>query len=502
MEVFGYDFFIENDLDAVKMSLAQADEDLVVFELMKLCPKVINNFYSFRNPEPVHKLCQVCEWLQGSREFDECKILNVLEDVLTCVDSQSILDYLGYLEKVTKGIRRKENENKCRSIVLRICNNLFKRLGKKVHQSTRTVLHTIIVNCMGSVTERSGVNFRGQFSLKKFKNVAICDSLFSRVSQTLLCSKDPYTYIRDSSKLDRILENIEKVIEELSEITPCDTSLLCFTPIEEIFDLQIKDLQFLSYFLSSILLLSHTLLKPSTKSQETAINLIETQKSKIQAISSKSKEILLKINPKYLKNFENLMISETEWVNWKWNKCFCFEKPRKDEVLKEVKVELEDGEVESEELVAEKPQPLFEPAEVEPTLDNFVNRVLVDLDPDEGIEDEYKSVNDPVFSWRFLRMVSFARIEEFEKANKPNLEEIAEKLKPVGVDSLVERDGMGTGEEGVEAETVKGNGNGLLGKGIVQESEVEEKVREIPTQRKRSASFSSVGSKKSKVAEV
>jgi THO complex subunit 1 len=429
MENFGYDFFIGNDLEIVKSVLQDGEEDLVIFELMKLSPKIINNFYSFSNPEPVHKLCKICEWLQLSRTYDECKILNVLEDVLTCIDSQSLPEYLNYLETATKNIKKKENENKCRSIVLRICNSLFKRLGKKEHKPTRTALHAIIVNCMGTVTERSGVNFRGQFSVKKFKNVAICDSLFSRVYQALLCARDPFVFIRDTSKMDRIIENIEKLIDDLVDCNTSDNQCLCFTPIEEIFDLQVKDKDFFVYFLSSLALMSQTLLKPSTKSQETALVLSETQKAKLNSIISRSKQLIEKVNPTYLKNFEKLIENESNWVNWKWNKCFSFEKPAIDEFAKEIQVELEDGEVESEEAIIEKPQPLFEPAETEPNLQNFVTRVLVDLDPDEGIEDEYKSVNDPVFSWRFLRMVSFSKIEELSNDSKPNIEAIAGKLK-------------------------------------------------------------------------
>lgn len=481
MEFLNYDNFINADFDTIKKALMTADEDQSHFELMKLTPKVLINFYSFNNPELVHKLCSICQWLQEERGFDEFKILNVLEDVLTCLDSSNLPQFLKYLENATQKVVRKENENKCKSIVLRICNALLKRLGKIEHKDVRTSLQRIVANCMGIVTERSGVNFRGQISTKKFKQVTICDSLYSRVCQAIICTKDPFTYIRDS-KLDRIIENLEKLLEDLSEIqtttntiiknsNPTDQCSFCSTPIEEIFDLQIKDKSFMAYFISSVLLMCQSITKPATKTQESSIVLNEGQKSKISSISQKCQEILQKEHPTYLASFNNLLEAEESWTSWKYNKCLGFERPPFEEFPVEVQVELEDGEVESEEVVHDKPNPLFEPGEYEPHLGNFVNKVIVDLDPDEGIEEEYKSANDPVFSWRFLRMVSFKYIAEFDKGIMPDVERIAKKLADCEKEEFVKDDD--------------------------EEVEDLEKNEDLPI--KRSSSLSSFGSKRSKV---
>ena len=37
------------------------------------------------------------------------------------------------------------------------------------------------------------------------------------------------------------------------------------------------------------------------------------------------------------------------------------------------------------------------------TMRETVNSVLTDMDPDQGVEDEYKKKNDTIFCWRFLR---------------------------------------------------------------------------------------------------
>jgi L-rhamnose mutarotase len=40
-------------------------------------------------------------------------------------------------------------------------------------------------------------------------------------------------------------------------------------------------------------------------------------------------------------------------------------------------------------------------------LNDFVNPILMDLDPDQGVEEEYKKKHDQTFCWRFLRAVSY-----------------------------------------------------------------------------------------------
>ena len=40
-------------------------------------------------------------------------------------------------------------------------------------------------------------------------------------------------------------------------------------------------------------------------------------------------------------------------------------------------------------------------------LNEYISPILADQDPDEGIEEEYKKKYDQLFSWRFLRAISY-----------------------------------------------------------------------------------------------
>ena len=48
-----------------------------------------------------------------------------------------------------------------------------------------------------------------------------------------------------------------------------------------------------------------------------------------------------------------------------------------------------------------------------PTLSDFVYPVLMDVDPTQGIEDEYKHKHNMLFSWRMLRQVALVDIANF-----------------------------------------------------------------------------------------
>ena len=140
---------------------------------------------------------------------------------------------------------------------------------------------------------------------------------------------------------------------------------------------------------------------------------------------------MYKINPLIITEIEDLLESEAPWINWKYNKCLKFEKEAYVEYPGEDKIELEEGEVAGEEITVSKNKPLFEEGERPPIVRNFIERVIVDLNPDEQIEEEFRAKNDPVFTWRLLRLVSFTHIDLFMNMPKIDIEKIAMELKPI-----------------------------------------------------------------------
>ncbi|OMJ89563.1 hypothetical protein SteCoe_8266 [Stentor coeruleus] len=431
MEALLLEKIIKSEISEIKDLINNHDEDLITIEISKLIPKLMRHFYSYKEFEPLHTIFIICEWLTFEKNYDEYKVLIILEDILTCIDSCNLSVFLNYFEKISlKIVSKSENETKCKSIILRISNALLKRLSRNEHLHTRYQLHKILANCMGSISYRSGSNFRGQFSNKKSIFLSLSDDLFSQVNSVFLAIKDPYIAFCDQGHLDRFLTTTVKLIEKISNIKTYENSFNIYQPIEEIFDIQLKDSDFIIYLLGSIIFLAQTLQKPATTQQETSFVLNETQKSTLNLLSNKSKEILLKINIEIVKDIENLLESEIPWITWKMNKCPKFEREKVVEMPKEEKIELEDGELAGEEVVVNKKKAFFEEGERKPDINAFIDKVLVDLDPDEDIEDQYKSKNDVVFNWRFLRLISQSHIEEFKYLGKPDIEKISLRLRP------------------------------------------------------------------------
>jgi hypothetical protein len=68
-------------------------------------------------------------------------------------------------------------------------------------------------------------------------------------------------------------------------------------------------------------------------------------------------------------------------------------------------------------------------------LSDYIYKVLMDLDPEQGVEDEYKNKHNQLFCWRLLRQIAYIDIGNFdlktEGKAKPfagNIEEQVELL--------------------------------------------------------------------------
>lgn len=46
-------------------------------------------------------------------------------------------------------------------------------------------------------------------------------------------------------------------------------------------------------------------------------------------------------------------------------------------------------------------------------MSDFLNPILIDMDPEQMVEEEYKHKNDQVFTFRYLRQISFMDLINF-----------------------------------------------------------------------------------------
>lgn len=59
----------------------------------------------------------------------------------------------------------------------------------------------------------------------------------------------------------------------------------------------------------------------------------------------------------------------------------------------------------------------------QPTLSDYVYPVLMDCDPNQGIEDEYKNRHNQLFSWRMLRQIAQVDITNFSMVKSTQSDE-------------------------------------------------------------------------------
>jgi hypothetical protein len=61
-----------------------------------------------------------------------------------------------------------------------------------------------------------------------------------------------------------------------------------------------------------------------------------------------------------------------------------------------------------------------------PTIGTMLEKVYCDMDPDEGVDEEYKSTNDKVFTWKLLRRIAENDLSKFNNKDRSyDIEQLA-----------------------------------------------------------------------------
>lgn len=196
--------------------------------------------------------------------------------------------------------------------MLRINNNILKRLSRKVQASFRFRVQLLLSASVGSVSERSGVNIKGSFAGKANRTQVSSESVFSWIQNILNFSKDPVSLYKDTGRFDRLLDHTDKLIEYFKNIEVQKSEISLVTPDECLFEFQIKDAEFVVFIISLILLLEQTVTKPANQIQASVFHLSDLQKNKLSLLSTHAKDLLYNIDPSYLKVFENCLHSEID----------------------------------------------------------------------------------------------------------------------------------------------------------------------------------------------
>ena len=64
-----------------------------------------------------------------------------------------------------------------------------------------------------------------------------------------------------------------------------------------------------------------------------------------------------------------------------------------------------------------------------PTSCNYLEKVFVDMDPDNEVEDPYKRKNEELFTWRFIRSMSNSDLTNFMAADSKQVQPSATSVR-------------------------------------------------------------------------
>lgn len=200
-------------------------------------------------------------------------------------------------------------------------------------------------------------------------------------------------------------------------------------------DLQLSDSNFRRHLLVQYLILFQYL-SFNTKPNQT---LNEQQHQWITDTKSKVMSLLTEIPPdgeKFANSIVHVLKREENWINWKSEGCPSFAKREEDVVRRSRKRSI------GEELAYDKSAKFnlgsseltrlwnicpdnLEACKADnrtrflPTLQEFFEEAIEQADPEAGIEEEYKLVNNSEFGWRALRLLSRRSFSFFTPSNKP-----------------------------------------------------------------------------------
>ena len=321
-----------------------------------------------------------------------------------------------------------------RNILLRICKALLKRLSRVRHCQFRCRVQLLLTLIFHNVSELSGVNLAGSFTPYLASVQPTCsDDLYQSVWSSHNCMLNPISIFKPQKIARKCFEDIDSVLthikqEKVTNITPFTPERLC-SP--DAIRYLLKDKAFVREFLVQVRILAHTLQVPVKQIQKEAFTLTEEEHKSLVKLDTTAARLLSQVDANTGKLVTRTLLHEDHWAIWKDQKCKGFDRPAAESISVSNGLSLQDitgpepGEVQGTPALPS----LLTFHENEAGLEDYIAQVEQDEDPEEEVDEPYKKKNDPVFTWRMLRLVSERSVRSFEKIYNGNVVDIAREMK-------------------------------------------------------------------------
>eukprot|EP01135_Chromosphaera_perkinsii_P005436 Nk52_evm11s349 gene=Nk52_evmTU11s349 len=382
------------------------------------------------------------------------------------------------VEKLTSPVYYSSGKN----FLLLMCNNLLRRLSK----SQDTVFCGRIRIFLASVfplSEKSGLNLKSAFNVD---NVTVFEkwetdedqnqdgwddqagpvdySFFNKFwglqkyfnKPTLCYEPSEWAIFTDSAaaviktfqshKLD-LLEKDEKT-GKVESNTSGDTEVYFskYLTNKKLMNLQLDDGIFRQQILLQFLIVFQYLVG-IVKFKAPSYVLTKDQESWLQETTTAVYELLKETPPNgkaFCKCVKHVLSRENKWIQWKNEGCPEFERKFDGSELKLKKKRKMDGELSGTgkysmgnaeltrlwNLESDKIEYLKSEDRLHmPSIEEYFEEAIEQMDPEAMIEEEYKVVNDKVFVWRGLRLIAKSKLHYFQNFSNGKLETALTKIK-------------------------------------------------------------------------
>uniref|UniRef100_A0A5K3FTI0 THO complex subunit 1 n=1 Tax=Mesocestoides corti TaxID=53468 RepID=A0A5K3FTI0_MESCO len=380
-----------------------------------------------------------------------------------------------FLEETIKALKDASLFGSGRNTLLRMCNDLLRRLSK----SQNTVFCgriQLFLTSLFPLNEKSGLNFTSNFNLEKevafsrkpdeslFHSLTMSDEALLEADSATPVNADLYRRFWTLQELLKapthcytregwisFVECTECVIGTFQSIRMtngcgCEARWQQFTMYltsEKLLDLQLMDSNFRRYILTQLLIIFQYLTaqvkfkNDSQRLDESQTRWIQTQQEAIAGLLRRDADVSSLSSPNVTQGVvDHILNRETHWNQWKNQGCPSFIKePEKPAMTprKRRTNPLQDrsgrklfrfGNSDLDELWSACPdnlescrdkQRLFRP----PELQTYFQDAILELDPREKVEEQYRSVNREEWTWRALRLLSRRCSQFYTNWNPP-----------------------------------------------------------------------------------
>ncbi|VDM40583.1 unnamed protein product [Toxocara canis] len=400
--------------------------------------------------------------------------VSVMQDVFDTVSIEACERLFVVVEDNLSVWKTVQFYDPCKNTILRMCNDILKRLSRTVDTSFCGRILVLLARAL-PLCEKSGLNLVSHFNtdnttkydltelsaegesnedgeemetgeIKESKDIPVDFALYAKFWQLQTFFSSP-TSCYDRSKWRTFQQEVASfsVDRDISFATASlnstvegsvdekDNFFAKYVTSQKLLQLQLNDSQFRRYFLVQCLVLYQYLVS-DVKFKDKMYALNDEQLRFIIESTEKCYRLLRDTHPKgthFADSVKKMLQREKEWSEWKNKGCADYTLLADKEKMA---------------VVAKRPRNAYKPTEVDlgstvltnlwkinpdmlsacqdqkrkfaPSIVDFLRDPLLELDPEQMVEDRYKSVNDESFQWRASRMLMHESSSYFQIPSK------------------------------------------------------------------------------------